>query len=48
MVRDIINQKKSTDPNYCVRVTADEGAIGDQHLRAFQNNDNTIPTILTT
>ena len=26
MVRDLINQmKKSTDPNYCVRVTADEG-----------------------
>lgn len=49
MVCDLINQiKKSTDPNYCVRVTADEGNIGDQHLRDFQNNDNTIPTILTT
>lgn len=49
MVRDLINQvKKSKDPNYCVRVTADDGALGDQHLRDFQDNDKTIPTILTT
>jgi type I restriction enzyme R subunit len=49
MVRDLINQvKTSTDPNYCVRVTADDGAIGDQFLRDFQDNEKTIPTILTT
>ncbi|ANV99339.1 EcoAI/FtnUII family type I restriction enzme subunit R [Bradyrhizobium icense] len=49
MVRDLINQmKKSKDPNYCVRVTAEDGALGDQHLRDFQDNDKTIPTILTT
>lgn len=49
MVRDLINQNKtSADPNYCVRVTAADGAIGDQHLRAFQDNEKTIPTILTT
>jgi type I restriction enzyme R subunit len=49
LVRDLINQmKKSSDPNYCVRVTADDGAPGDQWLRTFQNNDKTIPTILTT
>ncbi|MGE3703422.1 MAG: EcoAI/FtnUII family type I restriction enzme subunit R [Hyphomicrobiaceae bacterium] len=49
MVRDFINQlKTSSDPHYCVRVTADEGAIGDKHLEQFQDNDNTIPTILTT
>lgn len=49
VVRDLINQlKKSKDPNYCVRVTADEGAIGDQFLRDFQDNEKTIPTILTT
>ena len=49
-VRDLINQMKtgSTDPNYCVRVTADEGARGEQWLRAFQDNEKTIPTILTT
>jgi type I restriction enzyme, R subunit len=49
MVRDLINQNKtSTDPLYCVRVTANDGALGEQHLRAFQDNDKTIPTILTT
>lgn len=49
MVRDFINQvKKSKDPNYCVRVTADDGELGEQHLRAFQDNEKTIPTILTT
>lgn len=49
MVRDLINQNKtSTDPLYCVRVTASDGALGDQHLKAFQDNEKTIPTILTT
>jgi type I restriction enzyme R subunit len=49
IVRDLINQvKTSTNPNYCVRVTAADGAIGDQWLRTFQDNDKTIPTILTT
>jgi type I restriction enzyme R subunit len=48
-VRDLINQvKASKDPNYCVRVTADDGALGDQYLRQFQDNEKTIPTILTT
>ena len=49
LVRDLINQVKTNpNPNYCHRVTADDGAIGDQHLRDFQDNDKTIPTILTT
>jgi type I restriction enzyme R subunit len=48
-VRDLINQMKmSTDPNYCVRVTADDSGLGEQYLRAFQDNEKTIPTILTT
>ncbi len=48
-VRDLINQiKTSKDPNYCVRVTANDGEQGETFLRAFQNNDKTIPTILTT
>lgn len=48
-VRDLINQyKKSKNPNYCVRVTANDGEIGDQFLREFQDNEKTIPTILTT
>jgi len=49
IVRDLINQiKTSKDPNYCQRVTADDGNLGDQHLRDFQDNEKTIPTILTT
>ena len=48
-VRDLINQMKtSNDPHYCERVTANDGALGDQHLRDFQDNEKTIPTILTT
>lgn len=48
-VRDLINQMKSSkDPNYCQRVTANDGALGDQHLRDFQDNEKTIPTVLTT
>jgi type I restriction enzyme, R subunit len=49
LVRDLINQTKSgTDPNYCHRVTADDGALGEQYLADFQDNEKTIPTILTT
>jgi len=48
-VRDLVNQyKKSTDTNYCVRVTANDGEIGEQFLREFQDNEKLIPTILTT
>lgn len=48
-VRDLINQMKTnTDPNYCQRVTANDGELGEQHLRDFQDNEKTIPTILTT
>ncbi len=49
LIRDLVNQyKKSTNPNYCVRVTANDGEIGEQFLREFQDNEKTIPTILTT
>lgn len=48
-VRDLINQvKTSRDPNYCQRVTAHDGELGEQHLRDFQDNEKTIPTVLTT
>jgi len=48
-IRDLINQvKKSKVPNYCVRVTANDGELGEQYLREFQDNEKTIPTILTT
>ncbi len=48
-VRDLVNQmSESKDPNYCVRVTANDGERGEQFLREFQDNEKTIPTILTT
>jgi len=48
-IRDLINQyKTNTNINYCVRVTANDGSIGEQFLRDFQDNEKTIPTILTT
>lgn len=48
-VRDLVNQyAKSKNPHYCVRVTANDGARGEQFLRDFQDNEKNIPTILTT
>ena len=48
-VRDLINQyKKNPDPLYCVRVTANDAALGEQYLELFKDNERTIPTILTT
>ncbi|MBL4862027.1 MAG: DEAD/DEAH box helicase family protein [Crocinitomicaceae bacterium] len=50
MVRDMVNQykKKSKNPDYCVRVTANDGEIGETFLKQFQDNEKLIPTILTT
>ena len=53
MVRDFINQyavKKgwTTNPSYCVRITANDGIAGENDLRTFCDNEKTIPTILTT
>ena len=48
-VRDLINQKaKVKNVLYCVRVTANDGEQGEQYLRDFQDNEKTLPTILTT
>jgi len=59
-VRDLINQyhnspssfrrgaRGEVNPMYCVRVTANDGLLGEQYLREFQDNEKTIPTILTT
>jgi len=49
LVRDLINQvKTSKDPDYCHRVTAEDGALGNRHLEDFRDNEKSIPTILTT
>lgn len=48
-VRDLINQYcQSKNPDYCVRVTANDGKLGEEYLQTFQDNEKTIPTILTT
>lgn len=49
LIRDLINQEiRPKDPDYCVRVTANDGAAGEAFLERFQINSKTIPTILTT
>lgn len=49
LLRDLINQiADSDDPFYCVRVTANDGGQGETYLRQFQDNEKTIPTVLTT
>lgn len=48
-IRNLINQKVTIkNSNYCHRVTADDGKLGEQHLRDFQDNEKSIPTVLTT
>jgi type I restriction enzyme R subunit len=49
MIRDFINKHvKIKNINYCQRVTADDGDTGESNLRAFQDDEKTIPTVLTT
>ena len=49
IVRDLINQHSdSNSSNYCHRVTAEDGDIGEAHLRDFQDNEKSLPTVLTT
>ena len=47
-IRDMINKFHHGNPKYAVRVTANDGALGEQYLKDFQDNERTIPTILTT
>jgi type I restriction enzyme R subunit len=53
MMRDAVNKYKpegtlGDNVNYCVRITASEGEVGDQYLREFRDNERQIPTIVTT
>lgn len=47
-IRDMINQCHKGNPEYAVRVTANDGELGEQYLKEFKGNEKTIPTILTT
>mgnify|MGYP001108476369 CR=1 FL=1 len=55
LIRDLVNQYRKQKKGmlseveaYCVRVTANDGEEGERLLREFQDNEKTIPTILTT
>ena len=49
LISELINHNKlSEHPDYCHRVTADDGELGELHLRNFQDNQRKVPTILTT
>ena len=49
LIRDLINECTPNPPvDYCVRVTSKDGSQGDTFLRQFQDNEHTLPTILTT
>ena len=47
-IRDMINQVHKGNPKYAVRVTANDSTLGEQYLKEFQDNEKTIPTVLTT
>lgn len=47
-IRDMINAYHHGNPKYAVRVAANDGELGNQYLKEFQDNEKTIPTILTT
>jgi type I restriction enzyme R subunit len=44
----MINRLHKGNPYYAVRVTANDGEQGETYLKEFQDNEKTIPTILTT
>ena len=46
-VRDMINAERKKK-GYCQRVTANDGEAGEEYLSDFQDNEKTIPTVLTT
>lgn len=47
-IKRAIDKYKSIKHNdYCVRVTSDEGIIGLNYLKSFQDNDKAFPVILT-
>lgn len=47
-IRDMINRYHKGNPEYAVRVTANDGEMGETYLKEFQDNEKTIPTVLTT
>lgn len=48
IIREEAQKRGIHAAHYCERVTADDGAVGEQYLKEFRNNENLVPTILTT
>ena len=48
LIREEAKRRGVGAAHYCERVTAADGAIGEQYLREFRNSENVVPTILTT
>ncbi|MBR6123369.1 DEAD/DEAH box helicase family protein, partial [Candidatus Saccharibacteria bacterium] len=49
ILRDLINKhSRKPNVNYCKRVTSNDGDVGEADLKAFQDNEKLLPTILTT
>lgn len=48
IIREEAKKRGVYAPHYCERVTSDDGAQGEQYLKEFRNNENDVPTILTT
>lgn len=48
LIREEANRRGVYAPHYCERVTAEDGEIGERFLKEFRNNENEVPTILTT
>jgi type I restriction enzyme R subunit len=47
-IRDMLNKFHHGNPRYAARVVANDGELGNQYLKDFQDNERTIPTVLTT
>ena len=48
LISRLINEESGKGGDYCVRVTANDGEIGDAYFYQFQRVNKTIPTIITT
>lgn len=48
MIREEAKKHGIYAPHYSERVTAEDGPVGEGYLKEFRNNENELPTILTT
>lgn len=48
IIREEAARRGVTAAHYCERVTADDGATGEQYLKEFRDSESPVPTVLTT